>query len=147
MKLVSEVDSGFVALLGLELDEATADRVTAHWKVRPELLQPHGILHGGVHCAVVETLGSIGATCWLGDAGHVVGVANQTDFLRAVRAGTLRAEALPVFRGRTQQLWTVEIRDDADRVVARGQVRLHNIPVNPPAGRRDGGTTGEPATG
>ena len=41
--------------------------------------------------------------------------------------GVLTAEALPVHRGRTQQIWTVTITDAADRLIARGQVRLQNI--------------------
>ncbi|WP_208816986.1 PaaI family thioesterase [Micromonospora echinofusca] len=118
---------GFVALLGLELVETTADRVVIRWRVRPELHQPYGIQHGGVYCAVVETAASIGAGFWWGDRGTVVGVANQTDFLRAVRDGELTATGTPVHRGRSQQLWQVEIVDDAARLVARGQVRLQNL--------------------
>jgi 1,4-dihydroxy-2-naphthoyl-CoA hydrolase len=126
MHPVTETDN-FVGLLGLELDEITPDRVTAHLPVRPELHQPFGLLHGGVHCSIVETLASVAAAVWLGDDGHVVGVANQTDFLRAVRSGVLRAEALPIHRGRSQQLWSVQIWDQDDRLVARGQVRLQNV--------------------
>ena len=63
----------------------------------------------------------------MGDRGHVVGVNNSTDFIRAAREGVLTAEALPVHRGRTQQIWTVTVTDAAQRLVARGQVRLQNI--------------------
>ena len=126
MHPVAETDS-FVGLIGLEFDEISPDRVTAHLSVRPELHQPYGLLHGGVHCAIVETLASFGAGAWLGDGGYVVGVANQTDFLRAVRSGKLHAEALPVHRGRSQQLWSVQIWDEGDRLLARGQVRLQNV--------------------
>ncbi len=56
-------------------------------------------MHGGVHCAVIESVASIAASLWLGDKGHVVGVNNNTDFLRASREGTLYAEANPVHRG------------------------------------------------
>ncbi|MFP5335934.1 MAG: PaaI family thioesterase [Actinomycetes bacterium] len=119
---------GFAAGLGLELVDATMDAVELRWKVRPEHLQPHGIVHGGVHCAVVETVASVGAALWLGDRGRVVGVSNQTDFLRAVGDGSLlRAVGTPIHRGRTQQLWSVEISDESDRLVARGQVRLQNL--------------------
>ncbi|MFB9236623.1 PaaI family thioesterase [Plantactinospora siamensis] len=123
-----EMTGGFVALLGLELTETTPDRVVIRWRVRPELHQPYGILHGGVHASVVETAASVGAALWFGDRGGVVGVNNQTDFLRAVRDGELTAVATPVHRGRTQQLWQVEITDERDRLVARGQVRLQNVP-------------------
>lgn len=109
---------GFVALLGLEFDEVSGDRVVIRWRVRPELHQPHGIQHGGVYCAVVETAASIGGSLWLGERGRVVGVSNQTDFLRAVRGGELTAVGTPVHRGRSQQLWQVEISDDAGRLVS-----------------------------
>ncbi|MFI7607417.1 PaaI family thioesterase [Micromonospora sp. NPDC049366] len=122
-----DLTAGFVALLGLRIDEATADRVVIRWAVRPELHQPFGIQHGGVYCSVVETAASVGASIWLGDRGTVVGVANQTDFLRAVRDGELTAVGTPVHRGRSQQLWQVVITDAQERLVARGQVRLQNL--------------------
>lgn len=118
---------GFAGLIGLEFTELGPDRVAARWKVRPELHQPYGILHGGVHCAVVETVASVAAAVWLGGRGQVVGVSNQTDFLRAVREGELTAVATPVHRGRLQQLWQVEITDEQGRMAARGQVRLQNL--------------------
>jgi 1,4-dihydroxy-2-naphthoyl-CoA hydrolase len=121
-----DLTGGFVALLGLKFEEATADRVVLSWHVRPELHQPFGIQHGGVYCSVVETAASVGGSLWLGDRGTVVGVSNQTDFLRAVREGELTAVGTPVHRGRSQQLWQVEITDADQRLVARGQVRLQN---------------------
>ena len=124
-----ELSTGLVNLLGLRMDEVTADRVTISWTVTPDLHQPYGLLHGGVHCAVVETAASVGGAAWYGDRGQVVGVANQTDFFRAVTDGDLVAVATPLHRGRTQQLWQVEIRDEQDRLVARGQVRLQNLPA------------------
>ena len=117
----------FAKSLGVVIDSADGDEVTAHWRVRPELHQPHGILHGGVHCSVVETLASLGAALWLGDRGRVVGVSNSTDFYRASSEGDLTSRARPLHRGRSQQVWLVETVDDQDRVVARGQVRLQNL--------------------
>ncbi|TDB70507.1 PaaI family thioesterase [Micromonospora sp. KC723] len=122
-----DITGGLVGLLGLTFDEVGADRVVIRWKVRPELHQPFGIQHGGVYCAVVETAASVGGSIWLGGRGRVVGVSNQTDFLRAVRDGELTAVGTPVHRGRSQQLWQVEITDAAGRLVSRGQVRLHNL--------------------
>ncbi|TNH24611.1 PaaI family thioesterase [Micromonospora orduensis] len=122
-----DLTGGFVALLGLKFEEATADRVVISWPVLPELHQPFGIQHGGVYCSVVETAASVGGSLWLGDRGTVVGVSNQTDFLRAVRDGELTAVGTPVHRGRSQQLWQVEITDADERLVARGQVRLQNL--------------------
>jgi 1,4-dihydroxy-2-naphthoyl-CoA hydrolase len=118
---------GYDEVVGLELQDVTADRVTARLQVKPHLHQPYGIVHGGVYCSVVETVASVGGAVWFGDRGHVVGVSNHTNFLRAVREGVLAIEGTPVHRGRTQQLWQVTVQDETDRLVARGEVRLANI--------------------
>jgi 1,4-dihydroxy-2-naphthoyl-CoA hydrolase len=76
---------------------------------------------------VVEHLASVGASTWFAGRGHVVGVSNSTNFIRAVRSGLLQVEATPLQRGRTQQLWQVFITDEQRRLVATGEVRLANI--------------------
>jgi uncharacterized protein (TIGR00369 family) len=118
---------GFNKTLGTEFLEVTPDRVVLRCPIAPHLHQPYGIVHGGVYCSLVETAASIAAGTWLGDRGNVVGVANHTNFIRATREGTLTATATPVQRGRTQQLWQVEIVDESERLVARGEVRLANL--------------------
>ncbi|MGW5451451.1 PaaI family thioesterase [Nocardia sp. NPDC003979] len=117
----------FTDLIGMRFTEVSADRVRGEWEVRPQLHQPAGIQNGGVYCTVIETLASVGGSVWFGERGQVVGVNNNTDFLRAVREGTLTAEATPIHRGRSQQLWVVVITDAEGRMVARGQVRLQNL--------------------
>src|SRR4051794_25942739 len=111
-RLDGGVAENFQDLLGMDFVEASGDRVVIATKVRPALHQPYGILHGGVYCSIVESAASIGAALWLGDEGNVVGVANTTNFIRATREGTLTGTATPIQRGRTQQLWQVEIVDD-----------------------------------
>jgi 1,4-dihydroxy-2-naphthoyl-CoA hydrolase len=116
--------------LGLVFTEISPDRTQAQLDVQSKLLQPMGIVHGGVHCAIVESLASVAAYTWLnanGGGGSVVGVNNNTDFLRAIGSGTIRGTAIPIHRGRRQQLWQVTIVDSDDRLVARGQVRLQNL--------------------
>ncbi len=118
---------GFDRVLGLELVDATGDRVLGRLPVQPHLHQPYGIVHGGVWCSVVETAASVGGALWFGARGQVVGVSNHTNFLRAVREGIVEVEALPVHRGRTQQLWQVTCTTEEGKLVAQGQVRLANI--------------------
>src|SRR3954447_10827984 len=114
--------------IGFTVDELTGDELRAHWDVVPAVHQPAGILHGGIHAWIHETVASVAATVWFGDQGQVVGVSNQTDFFRAVRDGRLTSVGTPLHRGRSQQVWVVETRDSGDRLVARGQVRLQNLP-------------------
>lgn len=125
--MTSYAYDGFDMLLGLTITSASEDEVVASFEVRPELLQPYGLLHGGVLCSVVETVGSVAGATWFGDRGHVVGTSNHTNFLRAVREGILTATATPIHRGRTQQLWTVDVRDEQQRLVAKGDLRVANL--------------------
>lgn len=121
---------GLNDFLGFELLEVGPDRVTARVEVSAVHRQPYGIVHGGVHCALIETAASVGGALWAVEQGMsgAVGVSNTTDFLRSVRSGELHAEATPIHRGRTQQLWQVVVTRGSDgKPVARGQVRLHNI--------------------
>jgi 1,4-dihydroxy-2-naphthoyl-CoA hydrolase len=123
-----QIGGPFVDYIGLEFVELTGDKVVATWAAGTHLHQPHGIVHGGAHCSVVETLASMGATVWLGDRGRVVGVNNNTDFYRAISEGGFTSTATPLHRGRSQQVWLVETVIDANgKLASRGQVRLQNL--------------------
>ncbi|KIU16830.1 PaaI family thioesterase [Mycolicibacterium llatzerense] len=125
----ADLGKGFDAEIGLTYLEVTADGARAQLKITDKLLQPWGIVHGGIHCAVVESVASVSGHVWLAEhgGGTVVGVNNNTDFLRALKTGTVTATSTPIHRGRRQQLWLVTITDEDDRMVARGQVRLQNL--------------------
>ena len=89
-------------------------------------------MHGGVYCSIVESVASVSGGVWLDSTGggsNVVGVNNNTDFLRAITAGMVTAVSTPIHRGRRQQLWLVRSPTTNDRMVARGQVRLQNLPT------------------
>ena len=109
--------------------ELSPDGARAQLEVQPKLQQPMGIVHGGVYCSMIESMASVAAWTWINanGGGAVVGVNNNTDFLRAIGSGTVYGTATPVHRGRRQQLWLVTITDADDRLVARGQVRLQNL--------------------
>jgi 1,4-dihydroxy-2-naphthoyl-CoA hydrolase len=116
---------GWTREMGIVILTATPDEVTCAFEVGQKHHQGFGIVHGGVHAGVVETLASIGAALVAKPRGQrVVGVENSTSFIRAVRSGRLHANARPVTRGRISQLWEVWIRDEKEQLVAQGRVRL-----------------------
>jgi 1,4-dihydroxy-2-naphthoyl-CoA hydrolase len=116
---------GWFREMDLRLVTATPDEVTCEWDVTEKHLQGYGIVHGGVYCGVIESLASIGAALVAMARGQrVVGLENNTSFIRAVGSGKLRALARPVTRGRTTQVWEAFVRDAEDRLVAQGRVRL-----------------------
>jgi 1,4-dihydroxy-2-naphthoyl-CoA hydrolase len=123
---LNEMPEGWLQAMGVTITLATADEVRAELTVGPQHLQGYGIVHGGVHCGLIESLASIGAALYaLPRKQSVVGLENNTSFIRAVRGGTrLRAVSTPVTRGRKTQVWEAKVLDQEDRVVATGRVRL-----------------------
>lgn len=116
---------GLASLLGFEIIKATRDEVIVEFEVSSRHLQPYGIVHGGVHCAAIETACSIGAGLDAMTRGQgTVGLENHTSFIRAVRSGRVRVIATPITRGRRSQVWEATSRDEAGRIVATGRVRL-----------------------
>jgi uncharacterized protein (TIGR00369 family) len=117
--------AGFDGLLGLDFLEITPELVRGRLTVRPELLQPVGLVHGGVYAAIAESLASRGTAAGvLRDGGYTVGLANHTSFLRPVAEGTIEAVGRPLHSGRTTWVWDVELLDEHARRCAVSRVTV-----------------------
>jgi 1,4-dihydroxy-2-naphthoyl-CoA hydrolase len=130
--------SRFAAASGFVAEEISGTHVRGHVDLGEDHHTPWGVVHGGVYATIVESAGSIGASRAVADRGQfAVGVHNATDFLRPTTAGRASVKAEALHQGRTQQLWQVVISDEASgKVLARGQLRLQNVPLpetQPPA--------------
>jgi 1,4-dihydroxy-2-naphthoyl-CoA hydrolase len=126
------VESAFLRIVGLQLDEVSATRVTGWIELGPDHHQSSGIVHGGVFATAVERAAGVGATAAAQAHGsRAVGVNNNTNFLRPVSSGRVTVEAVPLHQGATQQLWEVRITDRDTRLVAVGHVRLQNVKSGP----------------
>ncbi|MGI9185820.1 MAG: PaaI family thioesterase [Solirubrobacteraceae bacterium] len=120
---------GFDRLYGLELTEAQDGLLRGEVKVRDELKQPAGLVHGGVYAAMAESLASTGTAVAVREDGKVaMGISNVTSFMRPITTGTIYAEAKARHRGRTTWVWEVEITDEAGRpcVLARVTVAVRD---------------------
>jgi uncharacterized protein (TIGR00369 family) len=116
---------GYNRVMGLAFTRASAEEVEGELTVGEQHLQPYGVVHGGVHCGVIEAACSTGAALHAMKSGQsVVGLENSTSFLRAAREGKLRVRAVPVTRGRRSQVWEATVRDEQGRPLATGRVRL-----------------------
>ena len=115
--------------LGIEVIELAGDRVVATMPVDTRTHQPYGILHGGASIALAETAASLGATGRI-DREHFVAVGQEINgnHLRAVSEGVVTAVAEPVHVGRSSQVWSIEIRDEAQRLVCIARCTLAIVP-------------------
>ena len=122
---------GFDRLYGLDLLDYSDEEVHAQVKVRDELRQPAGLVHGGVFASIAETMASMATWMAVHDQGHTAqGLSNQTSFLRPIVDGTIHAAARRRHKGRTTWVWEVEITDDAGRLCAlvRMTIAVRELP-------------------
>ncbi len=126
-----EASSEFLRVAGLRFDEIGGDRVRGSIELDESHHTPWGVVHGGVYTAAVESAASVGASVAVEERGQfAVGVNNSTDFLRPVTGGRVDVVAEPIMQSKIQQLWQVVInRGEDGKEVARGQVRLQNVPL------------------
>jgi uncharacterized protein (TIGR00369 family) len=120
------VERSFLARLGLQIDpQETEGVLTGRVPVNEGVMQPMGIVHGGVYAAIAESLASMGTAYSVRPRGGVpLGQANNTNFLRPVSEGTIHARAEAFHRGRTSWVWDVEMRDEEGRLCATSRVTI-----------------------
>jgi uncharacterized protein (TIGR00369 family) len=110
----------FARTMGVDIIEASADRVTARLLVRPDLCTTGGTLHGGAAMAFADTIGAIGAYFALpAGATGTTTLESKTNFLGAARAGTtVTGEATPAHVGKRTSVWQTRITDADGKAVA-----------------------------
>jgi 1,4-dihydroxy-2-naphthoyl-CoA hydrolase len=124
------MQSPFDSHYGLEIDEASDELVRGHVPVREHVLQPVGLVHGGVHASIAEALASVGTNVGVLPEGNVgLGMSNHSTFLRSIREGTIHATARRIHRGRTTWIWDVELTDDESRLCAVSRVTIAVRPL------------------
>jgi uncharacterized protein (TIGR00369 family) len=114
-----------------ETQEMTDERVVATMSVDDQpVLQPMGIVHGGVYATMAEGMTSEATFHAVFPDGNIaVGMSNQTSFLRPISAGTIHAEARRRHKGRTTWLWEVDFTDDDGRLCALTRVTIAVRPI------------------
>ena len=106
-------------LIGVEFLEATAERVVATLKVRPDLCTAGEILHGGALMAFADTLGAVATVMNLPAGARTTTVESSTKFLRAAPAGsTVTGECTAFHRGKTTMVWQTLVKRDAGKLCA-----------------------------
>jgi 1,4-dihydroxy-2-naphthoyl-CoA hydrolase len=123
--------TGFDARYGLEILSLDDEHATAQVRVRDEILQPAGLVHGGVFASIAESLTSYATWNAVSRQGRSAqGLSNQTSFLRPIMRGTIHASARRRHKGRTTWVWEVDMSDDEGRVCAlvRMTVAVRELP-------------------
>src|SRR4051812_25089551 len=95
--------------LGVEFIEIGDDFLRARVPVDKRTIQPYGLLHGGVSVVLAETLGSSGAHFSSPEGHRAVGLDINANHLRSARSGWVTGTTRPVHRGKTTQVWHIDL--------------------------------------
>ena len=114
--------SPFHQLIGIRLVRIHKDGVTIDCKLRPELLNASGVLHGGVTATLADAAVGMAITQRLGRAGAATTVEMKLNYLRPVSGRRITARARLLRMGSTLCVGRVDMFDDAKELVSTALV-------------------------
>ena len=118
-QLQEKIGPLFPGLMGVEIKEATQEKVVATMLVRPDLCTAGGVLHGGAFMAFADTIGALGTVMNLPPGTRTTTIESKTNFMGAASVNTrVTAESTPLHRGKTTQVWQTQIRSEAGKLCA-----------------------------
>lgn len=97
----------------------SAEEVDATLEWAPGLCTAGGVLHGGVVMSLADVAGAVCAFLNLPAGATTVTIESKTNFLGAIREGTVTARARPLHVGKTTIVLETDVFDAEGRRVAR----------------------------
>jgi uncharacterized protein (TIGR00369 family) len=121
----SRTDQTVLKTLNIKIESAEKERVVLSMPVEERVHQYTGLLHGGVSVVLAETAAAIGAALNTDlERFTPVGIEINANHLRSVSSGRVTAEAVPVYKGRQMSVWSIEIRDERERLICVSRCTL-----------------------
>lgn len=120
-------------VLGIRVVTVRPDLVVLELDVTARVHQPFGLLHGGVSALLAEGAASVGGVASVESGQAVVGTELNISHVRPMRSGVLTATATPVRKGRTVQVWAIEMTDERGRTISVARCSLQVIATPTPA--------------
>ena len=118
--MLAEGQRGTLAeLLGIRFVEAGKDRVVAELTIRDDLRTVGGSLHGGTLMAFADTVGATATVLNLPPGAGTTTLESKTNFFAAGRQGVVRAESVPLHRGKRTMVWQTRMTDESGRLLAQ----------------------------
>lgn len=106
--------------VGFEVTELADDYLRGRMKVDENSHQPMGILHGGAICLLAEQLGSVAAyLCTDHEDDRTLGMSLNANYFRPTFSGWVTGTARLVHRGKSTQVWDIEVTNDEGKLVAK----------------------------
>ena len=113
-ELNQRAENTMSAFLDIVFTEVGPDYLVATMPASPRTRQPLGIIHGGASVVLAESIASTAANMVVDfDRYYCVGLEINANHLRSVTEGVVTAVTRPVHLGRSTQVWTIELSNQA----------------------------------
>jgi len=123
-RLISSEGGALAKKMGIEFIELSAEHSVARMPVEGNT-QVIGLLHGGAHVVIAETLGSVSSAIHAGAGRYAVGIEINASHSRSVTEGWVTATCDALVLGRTLATHEIVMRDDEGRRLST--VRMTNM--------------------
>lgn len=108
----------YIKLLGMELLELRPGEAVLRLKMRDELRQPHGVLHGGATASVIDTAMAFAVITVLAAGEKASTVDLTVHYLRPVVDETIFCTARIVRAGRRLLTVSADVLSEQDKLIA-----------------------------
>ena len=107
--------------LGLHLEAAGPGWARMRLALRPDVMNPFGVVHGGSVAALIDSAAGSAVAAGILPDDRIMGTIDmQVHFLERARGTHLLAEGRVVRAGKAIAVAEVDVRDDAGALVAKG---------------------------
>jgi 1,4-dihydroxy-2-naphthoyl-CoA hydrolase len=107
----------YIEYNGIRLTDIGKGRVRGKLEIKPELLNPNRVLHGGVLGTLADTVAIFGCI-YVYEVASVTTVSLTLTYLKSVKSGEVTATARMLSQGKNISHWQVDITDDDDQLLA-----------------------------
>ena len=110
----------FPKMLGIEIDEVQEGRARLSLEVRKDLLQLHGVMHGGAIASLIDTAVAFAIVGASEPDDRFTTVEMKVNYLSAIREGRVIADARLIRDGRRIIVAECDVFDSKGRLAAKG---------------------------
>ena len=125
----SVVPNTLMQTLDIRYVDVGDDFLVAEMPVTPKVHQPDGILHGGAMVALAESVGSAACFVFLDTKNFSIrGLEINANHVRSVKDGKVFAKASFIHKGRTTQVWQIEITNQKEQLISMCKLTTIALP-------------------
>ncbi len=128
-RLAESCKNTLMETLDIQYTELGEDYLVASMPVTPKVHQPDGVLHGGAMVALAESVGSAASFMFLDGKNYFVrGIEISANHLKSKKDGLVFAKATFIHKGRTTQLWNIDVVDESGALISKVKLTTIALP-------------------